>query len=135
VLIADVEGRICQSTEEVSRILKLDEPARTDLYGNLLGWWDGAGRMIQEGGPLPRALGEGRSSRSEPITVQCMDGSIVTIIASAAPLHGVDGRIAGAVVLIKDITEPKKIEEALEERVTRLIGAGLERDASSVRPR
>jgi hypothetical protein len=59
----------------------------------------------------------------------------VTVAISAAPLHGIDRRLVGAVVLIQDITEPKKIEEALEERVTRLIAAGLELEESALRVR
>jgi response regulator RpfG family c-di-GMP phosphodiesterase len=134
VLIADVDGRICQSTQEVSRILKSAEPIDNDAYGEVLGWWDRAGHMIKnEGGPLYRALHKGESSHSEPIEIACVDGSAVTVIASASPLHGVEKRLVGAVVLIQDITEPKKIEEALEERVTRLIGAGVELEESAAR--
>src|SRR5258708_5727524 len=43
VLIADIEGRICQTTEEVSRIFKSVEPAANDAYGEILGWWDSGG--------------------------------------------------------------------------------------------
>jgi CheY-like chemotaxis protein len=135
VLIADIEGRICQSTQEVSRILKTAEPIENDSYGEILGWWDRAGQMIRnEGGPLYRALHRGESSHSEPIDIRCVDGSTATIVASASPLCGIDRRLVGAVVLIQDITEPRKIEEALEERVSRLIGASLELEESAVRP-
>ena len=40
VLIADTEGRICQSTQEVARILKSAELVESDCYGQVLGWWD-----------------------------------------------------------------------------------------------
>jgi CheY-like chemotaxis protein len=134
VLIADSEGRICQTTEEVSRILKSIEPAASDSYGEILGWWDGAGRMIRgAGGPLARAL-EGRSSHSEPLEIKCFDGSMKNILVSAAPLRGLDQRLVGAVVLVQDMTEPRRIEEALENRVTRLISIGVELEESAVRP-
>ena len=134
VLIADVEGRICQTTQEASRIFKSVEPIEHDEYGQLLGWWDSAGRLIKnDGGPLQRALRNGDTSHSEPMDIDCPDGSTVRILASASPLYGLDDRLVGAVVLIQDITEPKKIEQALEERVTRLIGAGLELEQSAVR--
>ena len=42
--------------------------------------------------------------------------------------------MVGAVVLIQDMTEPRRIEEALEERVTRLIGLGVGVEQSAVRP-
>ena len=135
VLIADVEGRICQTTEEVSRIFKSVEPAANDTYGEILGWWDDAGRMIKrESGPLAKALHEGVTSHSEPISIRCFDGSTKDILASASPLRGLDNRLVGAVVLIQDMTEPRAIGEALEHRVTRLIGLGVELEESAVRP-
>ena len=134
VLIADVEGRICQTTEEVSRILKSVQLAENGSYGEILGWWDGAGRMIKdESGPLARAL-TGDTSHSEPLEIKCFDGSAKDILVSASPLRGLDGRLVGAVVLIQDMTEPRKIEEALENRVTRLITLGVELEETAVRP-
>jgi PAS domain S-box-containing protein len=132
VLIADVEGRICQTTEEVSRILK----GGTDdaFYGEVLDWWEKAGKTIKvEGGPLGRAIHEGRTSHGEPMEITCFDGSNKIILVSASPLRGLDNRLVGAVVLVQDVTEPKKIEQALAERVTRLIGAGVELEESAVR--
>src|SRR5204863_8112768 len=65
VLIADIDGRICQTTEEVSKIFKSVEFAQSDSYGRFLGWWDASGRMIkEESGPLLRAL-HGESSHSD----------------------------------------------------------------------
>src|SRR5262249_39164149 len=132
VLIADAEGRVCQATEEVSRIFMSIEPAASDSYGEILGWWDGAGRMIKEGGPLARALA-GHRAPSEPLEVVCFDGTAKNILVSASPLRGLDGGLVGAVVLLQDMTEPRRIEEALEQRVTRLITLGVELEQSAVR--
>jgi CheY-like chemotaxis protein len=134
ILIADVEGRICQTTEEASRIFKSIEPAASDSYGEILGWWDNAGRMIKDdSGPLARAL-RGETSHSEPTEIRCFDGAMKNILVSASPLRGLDRRLVGAVVLIQDMTEPRKIEEALANRVTRLITLGVELEESAVRP-
>ena len=132
VLIADVDGRICQTTEEASRIFRSEQPLRDDDYGEMLGWWDREGRMIKNhGGPLSRALHKGEASHSEPTEIICLDGSKKTILISASPLRGLDNRLVGAVVLIQDMTEPKQIEKALAERVTRLIGLGVELEQSA----
>ena len=134
VLIADIEGRICQTTEEVSRIFKIEESARDDAYGRILGWWDREGRMIKNhGGPLSRALRDGETSDGEPTEIACLDGSNKTILVSASPLRGLDQHLVGAVVLVQDMTEPKKIERALAERVTRIIGLSVELEQSAVR--
>jgi CheY-like chemotaxis protein len=135
VLIADAEGRICHSTPEVARILKSAELVGSDCHGRVLGWWDDSGRMINSAaGPLAAALRDGQSSYSEPIELLCVDGSAITVVASACPLHGLDRKLAGAVILIRDVTESRQVGEALEERVTRLIGGvGLELEESPAR--
>lgn len=132
VLIADADGRICQTTDEAARILKCDEPTRSDAYGELLGWWDSGGQMIKNGeGPLSRALRSGETTHSQPLKIRCFDGTNKTILISASPLHGLDRKVIGAVVLIRDLTESKKIEEDLAQRVTRLIDLGVELEESA----
>ena len=123
VLISDVEGRICQTTEEVTRILGAIAPAQDDAYGEILGWWDATGRMLKNHeGPLARAIHHGEAAHSTPLQIRSLDGSMKNILISASPLRGLDGRIVGAVVLIQDLTESKKvIEHELERRVTNLI--------------
>ena len=133
VLIADVDGRICQSTDETARILKCAEPTQNGAYGEMLGWWDSAGHLIKDDqGPLARALRAGETTHSEPLKIRCFDGTAKTILASASPLHGLDRDLIGAVVLIRDLTESKKIEEDLAQRVTRLIALGVELEESAV---
>ena len=134
VLIADAEGVIGQITSEASRILGATEPADNDAYGRIIGWWDQSGRKLKDAdGPLARAVRRGESSHSERLRIRCLDGTEKTILASASPLHRLDGSIAGAVVLIQDVTATVKIEEDLEERVARLIRAGVELEESAAR--
>jgi hypothetical protein len=64
--------------------------------------------------------------------IRCCDGSEKTILASAAPLRTLDSRIVGAVALIQDLSASEKIEEDLEQRVTQLIGIGVELEGSAV---
>jgi CheY-like chemotaxis protein len=133
VLIADADGRICQTTDEAARILRCGEPVQNDAYGEILGWWDSAGQMIKNGeGPLSRALRSGETTHSQALKIRCFDGTSNTILASASPLHGLDRKVIGAVVLIRDLTESKKIEEDLAQRVTRLIDLGVELEESAV---
>jgi PAS domain S-box-containing protein len=134
ILIADVDGRICQVTDEAARIFRCEEATRSDAYGEMLGWWDSDGEMIRdEAGPLARALRAGETTHSEPLAIRCFDGTEKTILASASPLHGLDGQKVGAVVLIRDLTESKKIEEDLARRVTRLIALGVELEETTAR--
>jgi len=130
VLIADAEGLVCQITDEALRILRAAAPLQTDEYGEIVGWWDASGRLIRESGPLSRAIQHGETSHRERIAIRCLDGTEKTILASASPLRHLDGRIAGAVVLIQDITETAKIGDDLQERVARLVGAVVELEES-----
>ena len=62
VMIADVEGRICQITEEVSRILRSVEPVESDAYDKILGWWDAKGKVLKdEQGPARARFAEARA--------------------------------------------------------------------------
>ena len=134
VLIADAEGRICQTTEEAGRILNTSGAAEADAYGELLGWWGSAGNALRgRAGPLARVLREGASAQSERLQVRRFNGAAKTILASASPLRGLDGRIVGAVILIQDLTESSEIEADLAQRVTRLVSLGIELEESAAR--
>jgi CheY-like chemotaxis protein len=131
VLIADADGRICQSTEEVSRILNTSEAADDDSYGQILGWWDTAGKTLKSNGPVARALQMGESSQSERLEIRRFNGKAKTIIASASPLRGLQGHIVGAVILIQDVTATTEIKESLHQRVARLVSLGIELEESA----
>jgi CheY-like chemotaxis protein len=131
VLIADVEGRVCQTTEEVSRILKSAEPAAAGSYGEIVGWWNASGEMMKEP-PLARAIHFGESSHSDRLQVRCLDGTEKTILVSAFPLRGLDGQLIGAVVLIQDFTQTARIHHDLEERVARLVAVGIELEQAAL---
>src|SRR5688572_11157533 len=133
VLIADVGGRICQTTEEASRMLKAQARMDGESYGEMLAWWDGGGGghpLKDLDGALTRSLEDGTSSHSKPVQIRCLDGSTRTILASTSPLRGVGGKIVGAVILIQDLTEHQQIEKDFEQRVVSLIGLGVELEQS-----
>jgi PAS domain S-box-containing protein len=132
ILIADVDGRICQSTEAVADILNYKDQLQTDLYGGMLQWWESTGQMIKDGNaPLARALkGEGSHGR---MLLQCFDGNVKTVLVSASPLRGLEGKMVGAVALICDLTEAKKMEASLAQRVAKLINVGVELEESVAR--
>jgi PAS domain S-box-containing protein len=100
----------------------------------MLGWWDSSGQLIKdESGPLARALQRAETSHSQPLQIRCFDGTSKTILISASPLHGLNRQSIGAVVLIRDLTESKQIEEDLAQRVTRLVSLGVELEESTAR--
>lgn len=134
VLIADAQGRICQTTEEAARILNTAGVAEADAYGELLGWWASAGKALKDhDGPLARALQNGETSQSERLQVRRFNGKPMTVVVSASPLRGLDGRIVGAVILVQDLTETSAIEADLQQRVTKLVSLGIELEETRAR--
>jgi CheY-like chemotaxis protein len=133
VMIADAQGRICQYTEEVARILGAVAPAESDSYGELLGWWDESKRLINApSAPLYRALHYGERTHGEAMEIRCVDGTLKTILVGAAPLYSLDRHTVGAVVLVQDVTEARSVERDLAQRVSRFVALGVELQESSM---
>ena len=122
VLISDAEGRICQANERVLKILKSVEQAQNDSYGEFLAWWDGSGQLLKtHDGPLIRALRKGEASHDKVVQIRCFDDSQKSISTSASPLRDRWGNIAGAVVVIRDITAHRKADGDIAKRIVHLI--------------
>jgi CheY-like chemotaxis protein len=127
ILIADVDGRICQSNDEVARISKATTAIERDDYGELIRWWSAGGDALKSSeSPLALALRTGQASHNQRVEIRCFDGSSKQLLASASPLLGLGGQIVGAVIVIKDTSETKQIELELESRVARLVSLGVE---------
>jgi PAS domain S-box-containing protein len=126
ILISDTHGRICQINDEVSRICRATEVLENDAYGDILEWWDASGQT--------RALRSGQSSHNDLLQIRCVDGTLKTISASTSPLFGLDAQVVGAVIMIQDVTESRKIGAELEDRIARLVSLGVEVEQSIVRP-
>ncbi len=127
VIIADHDGRVVQTNDEVLKILKPIEQVAADGYGEFLAWWERDGRPFKAAdGPFARAI-QGHVSRNHVIEITCLDGSVGRPFVSASPLRGADRRIVGAVVVIQDVTAHREVEADIEQRIIRLVsrtGAG-----------
>ncbi len=65
------------------------------------------------------SIKRGESLRDVETCRRRKDGRLIDVRISSAPLHNPTGAIAGAVVILSDITEKKKAERALEESEVR----------------
>lgn len=134
VLVADTDGRVCQVNEEVARIWGIGERVGNDRYGDFLGWWGQAGRLIRAAdGPMARVLATGDSARNELTRIQRFDGTSKVVLSSASALRALDGRIAGVVMVIQDVTEHKEIEQEMQQRIERLVSTGFELEQAAGR--
>ncbi len=80
----------------------------------------GSFKLLMDGAPLThercwmaKALRENRGFNGEEIVIERPDGSRVTVLAHANPMHDDSGRIIGAVNVLVDITDRKRAEESL----------------------
>lgn len=133
VIIADAEGRIGQTNEEVLKILKSVGQTQSDSYGDFLAWWARDGHLLKgRDGPLFRALERGESSHNKVVTLCCLDQTTKTVFVSASPLRALDGHVVGAVAVLQDMTAHKEIEEDLEQRIVHLVSVGVELEETSI---
>ena len=125
VLIADAQGRICQATDEALGILKSVCAIETGAFAEVLIWWERHEDSFKSGhSPLNRVLATGIAW--EVTRTEGSDGTQKSLLESTSPLRGPDGTVAGAVIVLRDVTEHKKSEVALEARIARLASLGTE---------
>lgn len=131
VIIADVAGRVCQTNDELVRIIKSAPAIANDTYGQVLEWWRRNEQTLKHGSsPLARSLESGVSLRNEALQIECLDGTSKTLVESVSPLRGLDGAIVGAVVLLQDLTQHRQVEADFEQRIARLVSIGMELEGS-----
>ncbi|HEX8997816.1 MAG TPA: PAS domain S-box protein [Ktedonobacterales bacterium] len=90
-------------------------------YGQYEAVWADTGTPIApEERATTRALTTGMVIRDEEIIIRAHDGQERTLLNSAGPIRGADGRIIGAVVTQVDITERKRLERESAARAAEL---------------
>ena len=64
---------------------------------------------------VTRALTRGEVTTNQEMQVRLKDGRVVPIMGSAAPVRDEEGRLTGAVAVVRDITALKELERLREE--------------------
>jgi diguanylate cyclase (GGDEF)-like protein/PAS domain S-box-containing protein len=121
VWIADRHGKLVSANPAGRTIWAGAQYVGIDQYAEYKGWWTDTGKPIAAGEwGMARAVTKGEVSLNEVIDIECFDGARKTILHSALPLRGLEGEIAGAIVVNQDISELRRAEEALRESEARL---------------
>lgn len=114
VFIAEASGRMVAVNDAGRQIWGQDAPLAGGVseYVEYKGWHPDTGeRYTAEDWALARALIGGETIVGEVIDIERFDGIRATILNSAAPILDDEGRIAGAVVTVQDITDIRVAQE------------------------
>lgn len=118
ILVVDQRGDLIQSNEAMRQLLGTDVP-RTVAERNAL--WQTrttSGAALEPGtGPTIRALRGQTSSRTE-LLIRDAAGRDLTVSVSGAPLRSRGGRILGAVIVCRDITGLRRLQQAKDDFLT-----------------
>src|SRR6266542_990037 len=115
VLVLDPQGRVMERNAAANRLIGDEIPlgATPDERRELFDL------RRPDGSPLPPderpsavALATGQPVTNIQMQVVHRDGTLVELSASAAPLHDDSGRLMGAVTVLRDVTELRRLERA-----------------------
>ena len=75
---------------------------------------------------LSAQVSQGKALTNQEVVRQRKDGSLVEVSISSAPLHDLDGMVAGRMAIIADITERKRVEEQLVKLNECMLNFGID---------
>lgn len=116
VWFLDQQGKISYGNPVAEQIWHCTEMFGVDHFRNCTrcSSKDGGEPSSQDCAAL-RAIFEGETTLNKEICIECLDGTLKTILTSAVPIQDGDNAIVGAVVLNHDITERKAAEQQIEQ--------------------
>lgn len=123
VIISDADGAIVYANQAARVVWGGMAPAarNIDEYVEYRGWWVHDGTRVQPGDwPLARAIRQGETAAGVLIDIERFDGTCGTMMNTAAPLHDSAGRLAGAVAVMLDMTEQRRLAIQLEQQTAEL---------------
>jgi PAS domain S-box-containing protein len=118
VWVADQNGRLIANNDEADRIWAGETPLSnsTEEYQTYAAWDQKSGvRLQSDDYPIAVALRTGQPTEPMELKIRRFDGSEGTVLASAAPIKDRQGLVTGAVGVNVDITERRRLEDALSE--------------------
>ncbi len=121
VAVMDLAGDIILSNAAVDRVWGKRITQGSERWAQSKGWWHDSGKLIiPSEWASARALSTGQTSLNELLDIVTFAGDHKTIQNSAAPIHGTDGRIMGAVIVNEDVTDRVRANKALLASANRL---------------
>ncbi len=117
VAIMDANGRVVVESRCLQQ-LWAGEPFAHDRFGNRVTidlrrpWGD---RVLPDDAPMVRAITHNQTTRATEFAVRRADGESVPVLMSAAPIRGAGGTLAGAAMIVRDLSARRALERLREE--------------------
>jgi len=120
VTIANDDGGIRMVSRHGQRMLQRPvEHLRVSLDAQPSAWSifapDGKEFAAADALPLTRAVRAGEITENEEWIMRRADGVAIWVLCNAGPIRNQEGRIIGGVIVWRDVTDVKRIEEQLRE--------------------
>lgn len=123
VVIADADGTLIAMNKALQALWGADAPLNIGIakYRDYKAWWPATGQPVSadEWG-MARALREGQPIIGEEMDIETFDGQRKMIVNSAVPVYDESGAVTGGVAVNIDITEQKRLEAELAQRLSEL---------------
>jgi signal transduction histidine kinase len=117
IAITDASGRIVVESRCL-QVLSAGEPFAHDRFGNRVTvalrrpWGD---HVLPDDSPMVRAITHDQTTPATEFTAQRADGQSVPVLVSAAPIRDAGGSLAGAAMIVRDISARRAFERLREE--------------------
>lgn len=118
VAILDAQGGIIGANRAVDQVWGGPCPSvrSIDDYAVFKAWWTDTGEPVRpEDWVAAQVLEKGEPVVGQLVEILRFDGARAIVHNSAAPIRDSEGRVAGAAVVVMDISESVKREQALRE--------------------
>jgi diguanylate cyclase (GGDEF)-like protein/PAS domain S-box-containing protein len=113
LVIANERGQIIDSNDAFQELWDAEDPLPVEMEGwrYFEAWWSESGRELSlHDWPLARAVLKGEYVLDQLIDIVTLSGRRKTILNSAVPIFGPDGRVSGGVSVAQDITHQRQLE-------------------------
>jgi PAS domain S-box-containing protein len=116
--MVDAEGTYLEITPACKSLWGEQTPRPRTIadFEGAKAWWPGTGQRlaVKEWG-MTQAVTRGEVVTNKEVEIETADGERKIVLDSATPIHDETGTIIGAVGILQDITELKRLEQALRQ--------------------
>lgn len=117
VVLMDARGRVTMKNKSVLALASAQGSER-DRFGNegMLALRRPSGEPLRPDEiPLVRAVTDEKTVPAHELVAQRVDGSLMPLLVSAAPIRAVNGDLVGATMVLQDVSALKELENLREE--------------------